>query len=170
MNEAVGRQDIQLPRRLAWRASLLFGVMMTCAPVQAGGLVNTGYFGGIAIEGYDPVAYFTEGRPMKGSEEFSYEWLGTPWHFANARHRDMFISDPARYAPQYGGYCVGQVALGGITSNIDPEAWRIVDGKLYMSYDTAFAAEFGAHSSDYLAKAEANWPSVRAKLAQSSSR
>ena len=54
-------------------------------------LVNTGYFGGVAIMGYDTVAYFTEGKAVKGSEKFSYEWLGTPWHFANAEHRDMFV-------------------------------------------------------------------------------
>ena len=74
-------------------------------PAAAGNAVNTGLFGGVAIMGYDPVAYFTEGRPMKGSEEFSYDWLGTPWYFANSRHRELFIGDPGRYAPQYGGYC-----------------------------------------------------------------
>ncbi|MBO1909476.1 hypothetical protein J4G37_32215 [Microvirga sp. 3-52] len=135
-------------------------------PTLAGDLVNTGYFGGVAIKGYDPVAYFTEGRPMKGSEEFTYEWLGTPWHFANRQHLEMFMSDPAKYAPQYGGYCVGEVAYAGITSNIDPEAWRILDGKLYLSYDKGFAAEFAAHPGEYLPKAEANWPALKAKLAQ----
>lgn len=82
--------------------------------------VNTGYFGGVAIMGYDPVAYFTDGRAMKGSEKFSYEWLGTPWHFANAKHRELFISEPIKYAPQYGGYCAGEVAHGSVTINIDP--------------------------------------------------
>ena len=170
MGEACKQRDIMRPRQLACGAALLIGMTMTYEPALAGDLINTGYFGGVAIEGYDPVAYFTEGRPVKGSEAFSYEWLGTPWYFANARHRDMFISDPAKYAPQYGGYCVGEVALGGITSNIDPEAWRIVEGKLYMSYDKAFAAEFGAHPADYLTKAEAHWPSLKAKLAQDGSK
>ena len=72
--------------------------------------VNTGYFGGVAIMGYDTVAYFTDGKAVKGSEEFSYEWLGTPWHFASKKHQEMFMSEPAKYAPQYGGYCAGEVA------------------------------------------------------------
>jgi hypothetical protein len=142
------------------------GVMMAAwaGPAQADGAVNTGYFGGVAIMGYDPVAYFTEGRARKGSEEFSYDWLGTPWHFATAEHRDLFISDPAKYAPQYGGYCVGEVAYRGATVNIDPEAWRIINGKLYLSYDKGFATEFEAHADEYTVKADANWPAVQAEL------
>jgi hypothetical protein len=69
-----------------------------------------------------------------------------------------------RYAPQYGGYCVGEVAFNGVTINIDPEAWRIIDGKFYLSYDQAFAAELEAHPEKYLAQAEANWPDVKARL------
>ena len=68
---------------------------MGAGPATAGGGVNTGYFGGVAIKGYDTVAYFTDGRAMKGSEEFAFDWLGTPWHFANAEHRDLFEADPA---------------------------------------------------------------------------
>ena len=67
--------------------------------------VNTGYFGNVAIKGYDPVAYFTEGRPTKGLPEFSYDWLGATWQFSNAGNRDAFASEPIRYAPQYGGFC-----------------------------------------------------------------
>jgi YHS domain-containing protein len=136
----------------------------------AAALLARGAFGGVAIMGYDTVACFTDGRAVKGSKAFAYDGLGTPWYFASAEHRQLFIDDPVRYAPQYGGYCVGEVALGGITSNIDPEAWRIVEGKLYMSYDKAFAAEFGAHPGDYLTKAEAHWPSLKAKLAQDGSK
>jgi YHS domain-containing protein len=124
--------------------------------------VNTGYFGGVAIMGYDPVAYFTDGRPMKGSEEFSYEWLGTLWYFTSSKHRELFISDPVKYAPQYGGFCVGEIALKGATINIDPEAWRIIDGKLYLSYDETTAE----HTAEFLPQAEANWPTVKTMLAQ----
>src|SRR6187397_1484607 len=89
--------------------------------------VNTGYFGGVAIMGYDTVAYFTDGKAVKGSEEFSYEWLGTPWHFASKKHQEMFMSEPAKYAPQYGGYCAGEVAdSGSVTVNVDPEAFKII--------------------------------------------
>ena len=77
-------------------------------PVLADESVNTGYFGGVAIMGYDPVAYFTENRAVKGSEKYSYDWLGTPWHFASREHQEMFAADPIKYAPQYGGYCAAR--------------------------------------------------------------
>jgi YHS domain-containing protein len=125
--------------------------------------VNTGYFGGVAIMGYDPVAYFTDGRAMKGSEKFSYEWLGTPWYFTNAKHREMFISEPIKYAPQYGGYCAGEVALGSVTVNTDPEAFKIIDGKLYLIYDKGSAEAFAA-SADARLRADGNWPKVAANL------
>ncbi|MCA1409102.1 hypothetical protein I6F26_26590 [Ensifer sp. IC3342] len=130
----------------------------------AGDEVNTGYFGGVAIMGYDPVAYFTEGRAVRGSEEFSYEWLGTPWHFANAKHREIFISDPLKYAPQYGGYCAGEVTNGSATANIDPEAFKIIDGKLYLTYDKGSADWFAANAAETVPKADGNWPKVAADL------
>jgi YHS domain-containing protein len=127
--------------------------------------VNTGYFGGVAIMGYDTVAYFTEGKAVKGSEEFSYDWLGTPWHFASEKHKEMFMSEPAKYAPQYGGYCAGEVVNGSVTVNIDPEAFKIIDGKLYLVYDGGNAVKFADNAADTIPKADANWPVVQAKLA-----
>jgi YHS domain-containing protein len=128
--------------------------------------VNTGYFGGVAIMGYDTVAYFTDGKAVKGSDEFSYEWLGTPWHFASQEHKEMFMSEPAKYAPQYGGYCAGEVANhGSVTVNVDPEAFKIIDGKLYLIYDEGNAATFADNSDDLVPEADANWPVVEAKLA-----
>jgi hypothetical protein len=153
-------------RGLVFGATVSIALAVTDAPVLAGEPVNTGYFGGVAIMGYDPVAYFTEGRAMKGSEEFSYEWLGTPWQFASSKHRELFVGDPQKYAPQYGGYCVGEVAFKGDTINIDPEAWSIIDGKLYLGYSKIFMAEFEARAGEFLAKAEANWPGVKTKLEQ----
>jgi len=160
------RQSWVRSGRLGVSGLLLGAALSVAGGAVAGNTVNTGYFGGIAIMGYDPVAYFTEGRPVKGTEEFSYRWLGTPWYFASEEHRDLFIKDPARYAPQYGGYCVGEVAANGVTVSVDPQAWRIVDGKLYLSYDEGFANEFGAHPEEYLSKAEANWSQVKAELEQ----
>jgi hypothetical protein len=147
----------------------LLALLVLGGPAAAGNAVNTGLFGGVAIMGYDTVAYFTEGRPMKGSEEFAYEWLGTPWHFANAKHRDMFAADPTRYAPQYGGYCTMGIGFDGhAAENIDFErAWRIIDGKLYFVYDPTYIEELdGPARDEWLAKAEANWPSVKAKIEQ----
>lgn len=134
------------------------------SPALADGSVNTGYFGGVAILGYDPVAYFTDNKPMQGSEEFSYDWLGTPWHFASREHLDLFRSEPVKYAPQFGGYCAGEIAADGITVNIDPTAWRIIDGKLYLSYNKPTDAEWEAYAKDDLPKAEAYWPKLEANL------
>src|SRR3954468_22595430 len=130
----------------------------------ADGSVNTGYFGGVAIMGYDTVAYFTDGKAVKGSENISYNWLGTPWHFASKKHQEMFMSDPVKYAPQYGGYCAGEVVGGSVTVNIDPEAFKIIDGKLYLIYDVGNADDFAAHAGDLIPKADAKWPTVAANL------
>ena len=138
-------------------------------PAFATDPVNTGLFGGVAIKGYDTVAYFSEGRAMKGSEEFSHNWLGTPWHFANAKYRDLFADDPGKYAPQYGGYCTLGVGLDGhAAENIDPEtSWRIIDDKLYFVYAAEYVGELDGPSRDeWLAKAEANWPEVKARVEQ----
>jgi YHS domain-containing protein len=136
------------------------------ATAYADDRVNTGYFGGVAIMGYDPVAYFTDSAAVKGSEKFSYDWLGTPWHFASKAHQEAFMSEPTKYAPQFGGYCAGEVTFNGITINIDPEAWRIIDGKLYLGYDKTFIADLEAHPQNWLPKAEENWPKLEDNLAQ----
>ncbi len=136
---------------------------------EAGSKVNTGYFGGVAIMGYDPVAYFTEGRAVKGSPEFKHEFLGETWHFANAGHRDSFAANPVAYAPQYGGYCAAEILYAdvssGITTNVEPKAWRIIDGKLYLFYDTGYAEAFETNAKELVAKADGNWPTVEARLA-----
>src|SRR5262245_43490248 len=88
---------------------------------------------GLAIQGYDVVAYFTDGRPVRGTEAFTHRWQNAEWRFTSAEHRDAFAASPERYAPQYGGFCAYGVAQG-YRVDIDPEAWRIVDGRLYLNY------------------------------------
>lgn len=145
----------------------LVAMLTYSPPAHADGTVNTGYFGGVAIDGYDPVAYFLDNRAVKGSEKYSYEWLGAPWYFASEEHRELFKKNPARYAPQYGGYCAAEVAgSGSVTVNIDPEAFAIVDDKLYLTYDKVHTQEFAAHINDLAPKANANWPKKQAELAQ----
>lgn len=114
-------------------------VLLFAEAAPAEDFVNTGYFGDVAIKGYDPVAYFTDDKAVEGSPQYSHHWLGATWYFANAEHRDMFAKDPGKYAPQYGGYCADGVSFGTVTTNIDPNAWRIIDGKLYISYDPGAA-------------------------------
>ena len=134
------------------------------APAGAGTAVNTGYFGGVAIEGYDPVAYFTDGRATKGSEEFAYDWLGATWHFANAEHRELFTKQPLQYAPQYGGHCALGTAFGETTANIDPEAWSIVDGKLYLQYSSGAREGWEQDRAKRIAAADQKWPEIKARL------
>ena len=118
--------------RILWLSMLLvsFGGFGLTLPAGAGGVVNSSWLTGTAIEGYDPVAYFTESRPVEGASAFSHDWMGVTWYFASAENRVQFAAEPERYAPQYGGYCAWAVAHG-YTAKIDPKAWKIVDGKLY---------------------------------------
>jgi len=164
----MGTTMVGRPARRFHRVTAILALFTTTTagafPAYAVDSVNTRYFGGVAIMGYDPVAYFTEGRAVKGSEKFAYEWLGTPWHFANDKHREMFKSDPVRYAPQYGGYCAGEVSGGSVTINVDPEAFKIIDGKLYLIYDKGSADWFAANAAEAVPKANANWPKITADL------
>jgi YHS domain-containing protein len=125
--------------------------------------INTGYFGNVAIQGYDPVAYFTMSKAVPGSEEFAYDWLGANWYFSNDAHRQQFAAEPVRYAPRYGGYCAIGVAFGELVAAIDPEAWFIVDDKLYLQYSKAVDADFRADRTALLSDAEANWDEVKVK-------
>jgi hypothetical protein len=134
------------------------------APAGAGTAVNTGYFGGVAIEGYDPVAYFTESRAVKGSDAFAYDWLGATWIFATAEHRDLFLAQPVSYAPQYGGHCALGTAFGETTANIDPEAWSIVDGKLYLQYSQGAREGWEQDRAKRIAAADQKWPEIKARL------
>jgi enamine deaminase RidA (YjgF/YER057c/UK114 family) len=116
----------------------------------------------LSISGYDPVAYFTDGRPVQGKAEFEYVWRKLRWRFASGEHRDMFIKDPKRYAPQYDGYC----AMG--TSNeaaahkdtVDPEAWAIVDGKLYLVHNNYWLEKWREKAKEYIKKADKDWQAI----------
>lgn len=120
--------------------------------------VFTTLFGG-AIRGYDPVAYFTQGRPVEGSGDYQTDWNGARWSFASAEHKALFDADPEAYAPQYGGYCSWAVAQG-YTASVDPEAWRIVDGKLYLNYSADIQQRWESDIEGFISSANSNWPSV----------
>ena len=117
--------------------------LLAAGPTTAlAGEVNTGYFGNVAIEGYDTVAYFTDNKAMKGSEKYSYKWLGATWLFASEEHRELFAGSPISYAPQYGGFCADGVSdgKGHAQVNISPTTWQIVNGKLYLAASAEFAS------------------------------
>lgn len=149
--------------RIAAAIGATIFVVSFVQPVSAEEMVNTGYFGDVAIKGYDPVAYFTQNQAMEGSEKYSYHWLGATWHFASAENLELFKADPAKYAPQYGGYCADGVSLGTVTTNVDPKAWRIIDGKLYISYDPGAADGFEKNPTK-LTDSKKHWSEVQQTL------
>ena len=102
--------------------AVAMGVLAMPGPALAGSLINATFLGGTAIEGHDPVAYFTEGMPVEGSSAHTYQWKGATWKFSTRENRDAFAAAPQKFAPQYGGYCAWAVAQDS-TAGIDPEAW-----------------------------------------------
>lgn len=112
-----------------------------------------------AIRGYDPVAYFTEGRPVKGQSAHHVRYRDADWYFASAEHRDQFQREPEKYAPQYGGYCAWAVSRG-YTASVDPQAWTLHEGKLYLNYSKGVQRDWLEDIPGNVRKADANWPRV----------
>ncbi len=127
-------------------------------PAWAGSPVFTGWFSDTAIKGYDPVAYFTEGQALKGKKDLMHRWNDADWLFATAEHRDLFAANPERYAPQYGGYCAYALAVKDALVKVDPEAWTVVNDKLYLNYSTSVRKDWLAKQQDYIVSADGNWP------------
>lgn len=143
----------------------LLGVLVAAVPAtqvvaeDANKRINTDK-SGVAIKGYDTVAYFTEGRAVEGKMEFMFSWHGARWYFANAAHRDLFAANPERYAPQFGGFC-SMGMTRGMTANADPEAWTIVDGKLYLKFSKATRDQWRPNKAENIKKAEKKWANIR---------
>jgi enamine deaminase RidA (YjgF/YER057c/UK114 family) len=116
----------------------------------------------LSISGYDPVAYFTDGRPVPGNAEFEYVWHKLRWRFASSEHRDLFSKDPEHYAPQYDGYCAMGVTNGpdAHKDTVDPEAWAIVDSKLYLVHNKYWLEQWRAHAKELIQRADASWQAV----------
>jgi YHS domain-containing protein len=119
---------------------------------------------GVALHGHDAVAYFTDGKAVPGSSQFETVWHGATWRFATAANRDRFKAAPERYAPQFGGYCAWAVSRN-YTADIDPTAFAVVDGKLYVNYSTFVQARWRLNRDENIAKGHANWPALEAQAA-----
>lgn len=117
---------------------------------------------GKAINGYDPVAYFTAGKPVLGDPKISYAYQGADWQFASAKNRDAFKADPAKYAPQYGGYCA-YGASKGYKAPTEADAWTINGGKLYLNYNTNVRTMWDKDQATYIKKADTNWLTIKDK-------
>lgn len=133
-------------------------VQLTAAPVTADSTqpVNA-TIDHIAIQGYDVVSYFTDGKPTKGSPEISMPFDDATWQFANMSHKQMFAADPDRYLPQYGGMCASGMAMG-VSVPANPDNWVIVDGKLYMvSGGAADLVDWRLHAAENIKAADKIW-------------
>lgn len=118
---------------------------------------------GVAIRGYDTVAYFTQGKPIKGKPSLKTKWNGSTWQFSSQENLDKFKANPAKYAPAYGGYCAWAVSQGYTASTI-PQAWDIKGGKLYLNYDLNIRKRWRGDIPGHIRKGDANWPKIRAGL------
>jgi YHS domain-containing protein len=118
--------------------------------------------GRLAVKGYDVVAYFVDGRAVAGNTAFEHDLAGVRYRFASAANRDRFVQDPQRYLPQYGGFCAYAVSKG-YTADTDPQAWRIVDGRLFLNYDRGVQRLWEEDVPGRIAKGDANWPGLSRK-------
>ncbi|MEX1251882.1 MAG: YHS domain-containing (seleno)protein [Hyphomonas sp.] len=121
--------------------------------------IYAGAFDDLAVQGYDRVAYFTEGKPVKGAKQVSTAWKGAEFRFASAANRDAFKADPETYAPQYAGHCAWAVSQG-YTAKGDAKHWKIVDGKLYLNYNTCVQKKWERDVPGFIASANTNWPGL----------
>jgi len=113
----------------------------------------------LSISGYDPVAYFADGKPVPGKPEFEHLWHKARWRFASAEHRDLFVKEPNRYTPQYDGYCAMGVSGEGAAhkDSVDPHAWTIIDGKLYLAHSSYWLDVWRENAEQNIKRADAGW-------------
>ena len=121
-----------------------------------------GLFDDLAVGGFDPVAYFSTGKPVAGLKAFEYKYMDATWRFATAENLATFKADSAKYAPQFGGHCAWAAAQG-YTAKGDPKFWKIVDGKLYLNYNTDIQKKWEKDVPGLIAKGNSNWPKVLGK-------
>ena len=150
---------------------LLYGICVIVVAIGVGGaltvrgqsvrLVNNAT--GVAVQGYDVVAYFSRNAAVKGRPDFTHQWNGVRWQFATAQNRDAFAAAPEKYAPAFGGYCAYGVSRG-YAVDIDPDAFSIVDGTLYLNYSRSVQRTWNEDRAGYIEKARQRWPEVSAGL------
>jgi YHS domain-containing protein len=162
----MSRSESRLQRRhvllLGALALLATGNALAAPPINT---IKPGLFGGrgdTAILGYDPVAYFTASKPVKGLDTFVHEWMGAKWKFSSAANLELFKADPAKYAPQYGGYCAYGVSQDNLVS-IEPDKFKVIDGKLYLNYDAGVQDTWLKDTAGYIRQADAKFAALLKK-------
>jgi YHS domain-containing protein len=152
----------KLPIALLIATCLAVGIGATVAQQSQKPPVFTDFRSKLALDGYDPVSYFKQGKPAKGNPAHAAAWNGASWHFSSAENKAAFEANPQAFAPQFGGYCAWAVSQG-YTAKGDPHAWRIVDGKLYVNYDTSVQKTWEKDVPGHIARGDKNWPTVLRK-------
>ena len=135
------------------------GLMLATIAVPAAAKARVFQADGLAIRGYDPVAYFTMSKPVKGDAAISSAYEGANWAFSSADNKALFDADPEKYAPKYGGYCAYAVSKGATAPTV-PEAWTIHEGRLYLNFSTNVREVWREDIPGNIAKADNNWPAV----------
>ena len=115
---------------------------------------------GVAIKGYDPVAYFRENKPVRGNSDFRFDYKGSTFQFANADNRAAFAANPEKFQPQYGGFCAFGTARG-YKADIDPASFTVVDGKLYLNYNSQVQQQWLKDTPGFIRQADERWPVVQ---------
>ncbi|MCG7497328.1 YHS domain-containing protein [Vibrio sp. Of7-15] len=126
----------------------------------AGDAIYTSFFSNKAVGGYDTVAYFTEGKPVEGVKSFKTEYKGAEWYFSSQKNLDLFIAQPEKYEPQYGGFCAWAVAAKNDRAPGDPKQWKIVNNKLYLNYDKDIKQLWETDIPGFIKTADQNWPTL----------
>jgi YHS domain-containing protein len=149
----------------------MVAVMALAVPAVAGETTVNVNSEGVAIDGYDPVAYHQPSGALHGKSEFQTEWQGAVWYFANAENRDAFLADPDRYAPQYGGWCAFALSQGEYASDTDPsEAFTVIEGKLYLNWSRQVKRNWERDAAHHIEVADQNWPTVEQQLSDGTAR
>jgi YHS domain-containing protein len=156
----LARRGVMLGGAALALAAIVIGPSLTAAAPQSA--VNVLGGGRVAIHGYDPVAYFVDGGPRKGRADLAVERGGARWLFASPENKARFEADPERYLPAYGGYCAYGVAQGYLVK-IDPAAWAIVGGRLYLNYDRSVRETWRKDVPGYVKQADGKWPGLVGK-------
>ena len=151
---------------IAAAGAFLAAALVLATPVSAQTIITaivTDPLSGVAIDGYDPVTYFTDTEPKEGLPDYEYYWGGVPWYFVSAANRDVFMRAPEVYAPQYGGYCLMALSRGYLSDG-KPGIYALRDNRLYLFYSAANRDAFELSEAEAESKAEANWPKLSATL------
>ncbi|TGN40272.1 YHS domain-containing (seleno)protein [Marinobacter confluentis] len=138
---------------------IVTALLTTASPLAAESPVYTGLLSNTGAGGYDTVSYFEEGKPTKGSADYTTDYQGATWRFASAENLARFKDNPERYAPAYGGYCAWAVSQGYLAKG-DPRHWSIKQGRLYLNYNQSVQDSWLKSPEEFIVQADANWPGV----------